>query len=972
MAFWFRGSADDIARNPWVLSLSQLTFTPSPVGKGDYVLSFGLRKLGHQMAPPKGSLFDDRWHHVAVSIDFRTASDNVVFYLDGALTGLATYPIKDLYKDGFKSTRVDQWHLIGARKPGQQAFSGCLDEVVAFDRALSTDDVMLLYRGPTPGQRLALARPPLEVDAGNDQAIALPARQMRVRGSVKGSSRDLVLRWEQVSGPGKVLFSNPAALDTGAAVAHAFEAINPGYAEYVLRLTATPTDGPPFSDDTVVSFYTPSGKKTRTFSKLPPPGVHPRVLFASADLPGMRTRVRNVAMAARALEVTKARVWGRLSDAADPFGHIYAALRDGESDVDAAPGVVAGQDTYANLTGGGSLYGHLYAAALIALVEDDTARLEELAGVLARLAERHLAFYEPDYDNKLTHDISGTLGMAYDLLHNSMTESQRHGPRELLSRMTRFRQSYGVASRVDADNSTNWRGVHDFMLLAALAIEGEPGYDPRIYETHKRKQREFLTKYGVFPSGCAHEGWGYFNFCYANASLSALAVAHRDENFFETTNLPRAIDMMFRQVAPWDRAIRANGDVISGRIGNAQPLTWVARYMYPEDPVAGYLQDGLTEGLIDGSGDQRGLNALALLFAMPKDMSMTQKQAAEANTLPLDVFCKDTGLMSCRSDWSDEAVHLTFRCRTDKYFLGHMHPDVNSFELWALGREWFIDPGKAEIHNDLHATVLIDGVGGGGSLNWWTWPSLPGIFESFEPSDSVVAGTGNAKPFYDYTPSPAKGTPQALKGTRAPDLKAEPVLDHGLTWKTFMDGDDTEKEVPYWREKAVGYDFAYVSGVKPLYSYNPVAKARRTATLVRGQHPFVVIIDDIRKDERPHAYTWIGNMPSGDIVVESRTASSMVLRHKADADGGPRLLVELLACRGDAALELEEFVIPSTTIAVTRLSISVRNVVSPDFAVLLLPHCKGRELPAAVWNTARDILTAQLQGRKRAAAMERP
>jgi hypothetical protein len=527
--------------------------------------------------------------------------------------------------------------------------------------------------------------------------------------------------------------------------------------------------------------------------------------------------------------------------------------------------------------------------------------------------------------------------VAYDVLFNSMTEAQRRAPRELLSRMTRFRQSCGTAVVVDADNSTNWKGFHDHMVLAALAIEGEPGYDPRVYESHKRKQRAFLTRYGVFTSGCAHEGWGYFFFGMSNGSLSALATARRDENFFETTNLPRAIDAMFRQMAPFDRAIRANGDVIGGRINAPQAMTWVARYMYPDDPVTAYLHDGLADGLVEGTKDQRGLTALAVLLGADADTDTTQRDAAEAAKLPLDLFCKDSGLMSCRSSWADDAVHLTFRCRTDKYFLGHMHPDVNSFELWANGREWFIDPGKYPIQNDLHATVLIDGIGGGGCLNWWTWPSLPGIFEAFESSADVVTAVGNAKPFYDFTPSQVKGAPEV-----AVALKSEPVLDHGLCWRAFIYGDDGRRPGPYWREKPVGYDFAYLSGPKPIYRYNPVVRARRTAALVRGKHPFVIIADDIRKDDAPHTYTWIANMPRrGEIVVESQDVTSMVLRHRHDEQGGPRLLVDVLGCEGKPELKLDEFVIQTSNTPVTRMSITIEDVVRPDFVVMLYPYEVG-------------------------------
>jgi len=963
VALWFRGDAEDIGRNQKLLGASEWHIVPAGFGDRDYGVLFQMSgtEINRHINKPEGRLFDNEWHHLAVSLDFRAATNNITYYLDGAAAGSDTHVIEDLLKDGFKSVRVDHWHIIGARTPGWQSFSGDLDDVAVFDRALSAADIALLYNGPSVEQLTELASCKLTVDAGRDQAVTLPAARINLRATVAGAPRGTSFLWEQVSGPGKVVFADADDDKTKATVQHAFDEISPDYAEYVLRFTATTKAGIAVFDETVVSFYTPSGKRPRKLSATPTPGVHPRVLFTAEDLPGMRERARTVPVAVKALERVRATTWGQLNNVQGTLGYAYSALRDGNESVDVVPVVenFVG-DVYSNLGGGGTLYGHLWAAGLVALIDEDTDKLQELGLVLSRLAAKHLAFYEPNYENALTHEISATLGMAYDVLFNSMTDEQRRAPRELLSRMTRFRQSCGTAVSIDADNSTNWKAFHDHMVLATLAIEGERGYDSRVYETHKRKQRAFLTRYGAFTSGCAHEGWGYFFFGMSNASLTGLAVARRDENFFETTNLPRALDAMFRQVAPFDRAIRANGDTIGGRIDAPQALTWVARHMYPDDPAVAYLQDGLTDGLVEGTKDQRGLNALGILFGAEANMDTTQQDTAEAAGLPLDLFCRDTGLMSCRSSWADDAVHLTFRCRTDKYFLGHMHPDVNSFELWANGREWFIDPGKYAGQNDLHATVLIDGIGGGGCLNWWTWPSLPGIFESFTSSDQLVMGVGNAKPFYDYTPHQPQGPPKAEPRRTAPALKSEPVVDHGLRWRDFIYRDDGKSPVPYWREKPVGYDFGYMSGQAPIYSYNPVLRARRTAALVRGMHPFVIIADDIQKDDAPHRYTWIANMPRRDeIVVESQDQTSMVLRHKDDDTGGARLLVKVLSCKGKPKLELEEFVIETSSTPVTRMAITVDDVVRPDFVVMLYPFDAGSD-PLPDVSHAQGGITVQI------------
>ena len=38
--------------------------------------------------------------------------------------------------------------------------------------------------------------------------------------------------------------------------------------------------------------------------------------------------------------------------------------------------------------------------------------------------------------------------------------------------------------------------------------------------------------------------------------------------------------------------------------------------------------------------------------------------------------------------------------------------------------------------------------------------------------------------------------------------------------------------------------------------FNPVQKAFRTAGLIRGANPYVLIMDDIKKDDQAHTYDW--------------------------------------------------------------------------------------------------------------------
>jgi len=93
-----------------------------------------------------GSIADGIWHHVAVTVD-RNNPAGLIMYVDGVGT---TYdPTAHM---GSVSTKSDLW--IGARDPafGQIFYTGDLDEIELFRRALSAAEVQGLYRAGRSGK----------------------------------------------------------------------------------------------------------------------------------------------------------------------------------------------------------------------------------------------------------------------------------------------------------------------------------------------------------------------------------------------------------------------------------------------------------------------------------------------------------------------------------------------------------------------------------------------------------------------------------------------------------------------------------------------------------------------------------------------------------------------------------------------------------------------------------------------------
>ena len=197
-----------------------------------------------------------------------------------------------------------------------------------------------------------------------------------------------------------------------------------------------------------------------------------------------------------------------------------------------------------------------------------------------------------------------------------------------------------------------------------------------------------------------------------------------------------------------------------------------------------------------------------------------------------------------------------------------------------------------------------------------------------------------------------------------------------------------------------------------------VEHAFRTAGLVKGKHDYVLIVDDIKKDNQERLYEWLMPMPldvelvsikqlvdvkqeSGALNIGFNTFTNKgvqgeydillgdkrMKRNMQEVDmsngelmnagrfipqkGDPQLLVRVLNRTAAPRPNLEpnprlevieklktedmhQFYLRTMDIG-KRLVIPSRSS-EPDFKVLLFPHASGDELPQTKWNEDRTIL----------------
>jgi hypothetical protein len=170
----------------------------------------------------------------------------------------------------------------------------------------------------------------------------------------------------------------------------------------------------------------------------------------------------------------------------------------------------------------------------------------------------------------------------------------------------------------------------------------------------------------------------------------------------------------------------------------------------------------------------------------------------------------------------------------------------------------------------------------------------------------------------------------------------------------------------------------------------PVQKAFRSVIFSRGKHPYVLVADDIRKDDAEHLYEWRMNMPpdiravsisGADILLGDGTIRQVTPELKNGFQGttgfvpvkGDRLL---LLRTLDIAMPDQPTIQPVPIVGMieykktddshqftgrsmgmgTQVVIGSRSV-EPGFLMLLYPHRQGEELPATSWNDDKSRLT---------------
>lgn len=742
----------------------------------------------------------------------------------------------------------------------------------------------------------------------------------------------------------------------------------------------------------------------RSIAQVPAVGVHPRVYISPSEVPDMINRVQTTASGQEAFKQMHAYTT-LLHFGYNPgnYNHnsSYGSDSYGNRRVDNAgkwnmnprySKLLANDPTAFDNTTNTNKDRYLLASvmALEALeclimagqIDPDTGlayntRATMLANAMAYWAQ--LVIGDPNLNWNNYHFFGGVhMALAYDFNYNNMTTAQRDLVRQALAATVPPNPRYGSETHYYAVAS-NWVGLNSFEVLTNWAIEGEAGYNTTLTEEYMRAYRNFLT-YGWYASGTPLEGLGK-NYQFVTSLIAAAKrgyslLGHPHVRTFGNDYLPAITQ-------PYGYSVQGT-DVWGGTGWDAEVGGWKnnpsdilgLKYAFPNDQGIDFAWRNYIEKWYSNSSENyvyqsiepatsgyHNYLVMAVLFAQDYNSGSfaAQNQAALGGE---SYFAPERGMAVMRSGYDEDALMTHFHCRQD--LGGHTNGDRNNFTLSALGRNWIrYTYGSAFQETEYHSCLLVDDMGIFVTQKDGNKARQPGKVLNFSDTGPLAQITGDATYAYSWEwhwETRSASQDHSWLGTNNWTKVTE-------TWNDFryVPGTEVYHNIPW-------YDFGHWNTPFMLERmikrpYNPMQRVYRTMGLVRCERPYMLIIDDIQKDNDVHNYKWLAQT-ANDLVISGTDVNIADNDYRCDVimsepNGNRKLLVRVLNNEGytggvPAILETLTPGINGVS-PITRLVVEA-NVVAPDFKVLIYPYTDGDPLPVTNWNPNHDELWVTLDG----------
>lgn len=659
-------------------------------------------------------------------------------------------------------------------------------------------------------------------------------------------------------------------------------------------------------------------------SKVPPPGIYPRLLFSPEDLPMIRERMEGNRIMQRSfieLDVILNKTW---LNPENPSGKLFERLVNGgplrldemvpgEADVPLPRTPWKLKDQQGRFYSSHINHNHhaMVAIAWYALLKDDDALGKRVAKAIsnyAHVTEILLDRYNETSDSEWGVDtdraIAGETGwrgvtatvahmqlpFELDFAGKWMTAEQKDQMRRIISKATYGRaDSHSAGSiRWQENNHTTW---HTTIGMAQMAIEGLPGHDVECEARNLRTIRGFL-EYGIDPFGVVYESNGKSGAGFHFQTLNMIGLARRGYNTFGHPHWRKLMEAQMACTSPNGLVTATSGTYSGGKI---EPMvTSMYRTFYPESKSADFI---LSSHFPDVNPETFDLKAYR--EKLEKDHGRTRLPVVGNpvhffNTLydcdwkvtkradvPFTGDFNDTrhGILSTYNDQTNESAWLLMQVRAQHYVgAGHHHADPGLFYFAADGINWITEsPITTYYHGYLHNNVLIDGI------SMANGPAARGKYLGAEMKPGGAFATTDITNAYDW-----RWTTQVVLWDEGGWWCADAPTKLGYEFEPDPEVIQAFKGTQHRKMRIWWASYNFSNWFPTVRApYNPVEHAYRSVGLVKGDRPYALIVDDVKKDDLVHQYQWTA--ATGDRVWTSeawsrdkeRMPNHLILAHEA-------------------------------------------------------------------------------------------
>ncbi|KAI0561656.1 hypothetical protein FGB62_76g059 [Gracilaria domingensis] len=291
----------------------------------------------------------------------------------------------------------------------------------------------------------------------------------------------------------------------------------------------------------------------------------------------------------------------------------------------------------------------------------------------------------------------------------------------------------------------------------------------------------------------------------------------------------------------------------------------VAKYMFPKHPVIDYIYKRYMplNGMDLGKLKKLQSRLAVLAFSLPPLSLDVSAPDIRGLNLPLDFFCRPRGKVVMKSDWTDQALWFTLDARPDCFLIGHDVCSRGAFVLNADGRAWGFCPEWHKFRDsDDYSLPHIDGVGQKHKAPFVKLLDFTsgGPKYSFSSADLTYA--------YNWTWTSWASETSDLSG-RGFEYEPNDPADFGFNvwWaprKLYGERNVGFQGLHQWRQRFAEVDKVY-----------------RSVLMIRSPRPYIIIVDDVQKDEEEHTYSWAMTTPD-DVHLFSFDGANAIL---SETDG---------------------------------------------------------------------------------------